>query len=311
MIVSPQERKDLIKKTYTLKFIKEGYGYKVCKDKIQLGLFLSKITVNDTLKKGDYKGYAIEVYKFTSYIPYLFAIVDKVNSVPICHCVPLIKGNDISLYSLIDYIHPSGRRVVKASIKLPQVKVQESIHIDDSNSAKELVELQKLKNKNDRELMISTNKSPVDVNYNPGFKDCGIGHMRFDCIQSLTQIKKDILKNKLGQRISNNISAIDLMVLKGIGCKNSTSVLTNEGETITTVDIDDTICLAVKDLSNDDILLLPLMSIPDSRVKKELICILGLRPITKLNIKRIKVRDSNIDMKKELPGVLSELSSFD
>ena len=158
MIVSPQERKDLIKKTYTLKFIKEGSGYKVCKDKIQLGLFLSKITVNDTLKKGDYKGYAIEVYKFTSYIPYLFAIVDKVNSVPICHCIPLIKDNEISLYSLIDYMHPSGRRVVKASIKLPQVKVQESIHIDDSNSAKELVELQKIKNKNDRELMISTNK---------------------------------------------------------------------------------------------------------------------------------------------------------
>ena len=311
MIVSPQERKDLIKKTYTLKFIKEGSGYKVCKDKILLGLFLSKITVNDTLKKGDYKGYAIEVYKFTSYIPYLFAIVDKVNSVPICHCIPLIKDNEISLYSLIDYMHPSGRRVVKASIKLPEVKVQESIHIDDSNSAKELVELQKIKNKNDRELMISTNKSPVDVNYNPGFRDCGVDHMRFDCIQSLTQIKKDILKSKLGQRISNNISTIDLMVLKGIGCKNSTSVLTNEGETITTVDIDDTICLAVKDLSNDDILLLPLMSIPDSQVKKELICILGLRPITKLNVKRIKVKDSNIDMKKELPGVLSELSSFD
>ena len=54
MIVSPQERKDLIKKTYILKFIKVGSGYKVCKDKIQLGLFLSKITVNDTLKKGDY-----------------------------------------------------------------------------------------------------------------------------------------------------------------------------------------------------------------------------------------------------------------
>ena len=129
--------------------------------------------------------------------------------------------------------------------------------------------------------MISTNKSPVDVNYNPGFRDCGVDHMRFDCIQSLTQIKKDILKSKLGQRISNNISTIDLMVLKGIGCKNSTSVLTNEGETITTVDIDDTICLAVKDLSNDDILLLPLMSIPDSQVKKELICILGLKYIKK------------------------------